>query len=227
MTALRRGWWILVLCAFGAGFVAHRAAAANADVYESTARLVLGPAALAEPGDIVDTAGALDGGPIVTTFAEVMTGTNIAAVAAQRPALSDVEITDYVVDAAPLLTANVVELSVRGPDARQARLIAFAVSEVSIEYFLGLYPVYRVDLLDAPSLDLVAVAPDPGRDAALAAFGGAMVGLATVLAVWARKPAPEVPRVRPDGMSLRVNGEEPVGSSDRDLASIPRRDHQG
>jgi hypothetical protein len=62
--------------------------------------------------------------------------------------------------------------------------------EEAVIYFESVYPIYRVDLLDAPSTPTAPVQPKPARNGAMAGFGGAMLGIAIVLALWGRQRQP-------------------------------------
>lgn len=201
LAAVRRGWWVLALCGLLTGVLAYTTASDRAAVYQSTARFVLAPAALPETRDLVDTSAALKDRSIITTFAEIMTGTTISDDAARDPLLAEVRLEEYTRHTAALPAANVVELTVKGPHPGRARVVATTVARLSIEYFQSLYPIYRVDILDTPSLATAPVEPKPARDTALAAFGGLMVGVAIVIVASGRRdrhdadPFPDIVRL--------------------------------
>jgi uncharacterized protein involved in exopolysaccharide biosynthesis len=181
LAAVRRGWWVLLFCAVMAGTVTYAGSSDQPAEYQSTTRFVLAPATLPETRELIDTSAALEDRSIVTTFAEVMTSTRILAQASKDPSLAAVRPDEYTRSTAALPAANVVELTVTGPHPGRARMVAAVVARLSTEYFQSLYSIYRVDILDAPSLSAAPVEPKPVRDAALGTFGGLMLGLALVV----------------------------------------------
>lgn len=222
LTAVRRGWWVLLFCAVMGGTVAYATSSDQPAKYQSTTRFVLAPATLPETRELIDTSAALEDRSIVTTFAEVMTSTRILAEAAKDPSLAAVDVEEYARSTAALPAANVVELTVRGPHPGRARMVAAVVARLSTEYFQSLYSIYRVDILDAPGLSTAPVEPKPARDAALGAFGGLMIGLAVVVVGTRNRPDQEGADQRVvDPVSDLVRLDD--GLRDTDGGARPRR----
>ena len=200
VAALRRGWMVVLGCALVAWAIAYSNASDATPVYQSDARLVVVPAKLGEARDVIDTSAGLERESLVTTLSEVITGTEMRGDASEDARLADLDLDAYAIESAALPLANVVTLSVRGPNAEGAQRLAVSLVEESSRYFETVYPIYQVDELDSPNRPSGSVAPNPARDGGLAAFGGAMLGVAVVIAAvgWRRRAEPVAAATGPD-----------------------------
>ncbi len=179
----RRGWWIILLTAVAAVVASLIYSSLSPRVYRTTARYIVSPQEiiLSNQTDYFRSLDTLDRRSIITTYAEVFGSSRIfgeAAAALGEPA--DV-LENYRVTAVSLPEANVIQVAVEGPDPNQVMALANAVGEQSTAYIEGLYFMYAITPLDAPSVPKGPISPTPLRDALVAGILGLAVG--AVLAI--------------------------------------------
>jgi capsular polysaccharide biosynthesis protein len=92
--------------------------------------------------------------------------------------MTGAQLADYDVDATPVITANLVEVRVTGPDAETAAALTNAVASEVQSQFVQLYRVYQVKTLTQATAPSSSDRPS----ASLVMFGSA--ALAGVVALW-------------------------------------------
>jgi diguanylate cyclase (GGDEF)-like protein len=173
---LLRSWWIVALTALAALNVALLNAYLAPPQYSTQARFLITPSKLLSTADFIRVLGDQT---FLQTFAEVWNGnTNFDRTA---EALSS-DLSDYSRTAVIAPSANVVELTVTGPNPDQAALIAntlggFAMADINDKYGA----VVSVSVLDAAYVPQRRFSPQPTRDAGLAVALGLVIG--SVLAI--------------------------------------------
>ncbi|MCJ7725502.1 MAG: hypothetical protein MUP76_03840 [Acidimicrobiia bacterium] len=154
LRAIRRGWYLVVIgvaAAIGVTVVMQLAAE---PFYQTSATYIVSP--MQDPADptvVQESIRTLDDArsrAIVATFAEVLDSGGIHAEAARLVGIDDLVSTDYDFSSAILPEANVVELTVRGPQASATVLLSGAVGDLAAERFSELYQIYDIVLLDPP-----------------------------------------------------------------------------
>lgn len=191
--SIRKGWFLVVLgalSAVGAAFALH----ATADpFYESTATYVVTPIQdPTDPAAVQESIRTLDDArsrAIVATFTEVLESGAIQAEAARSAGLGEDAADAYEVAAVILPEANVVELTVRGPDPQGTVLLSGAIGGLGAARFTELYQIYDIVLLDAPIVPDSPANPTLLQTAVMAGALGLLVGAALAL-IWG------APRVR-------------------------------
>ena len=155
LRAIKKGWYFVLLGLLGAAAVAIAINASAEPFYESSARYIVAPAKdPVDPGTVGEGIRTLDDArsrAIVATFAEVLGSGTIHQEAARSLGLDELTSADYSYRSAILPEANVIELTVRGPNPQMTVLLSGTVGGSASEKFTELYQIYDIVLLDAPT----------------------------------------------------------------------------
>lgn len=179
---LQRGWWIILLTALIAVNVALIVSYLITPIYRASARFSVSPNPTLITGtDVISSLEALDKRSIVVTYAEFLNSTRIYNETVQALQISPTEILKYKHATVVLPEANILELSIEGPDPQLAVVLANSIGERAIAYIKDLYKVYDINLLDPAVVPVVPIRPQPLRDASLALVLGLVLG--SVLAI--------------------------------------------
>ncbi|HEX6384829.1 MAG TPA: diguanylate cyclase [Anaerolineae bacterium] len=181
--ALRRNWWIVVLTAVTA-VVAVLAFDLNASpVYRTSSRLLVVPnTSIFEGRDLVYGLDSLNTRSIVFTYVEVANSRHIYNRALGEIGLEPLERGQYTHSAVALPDANVIEITVEGPDAETAALLNNTLAEETSEFVRETYDVYWLNMLDTAAIPPRPVSPTPARDASLALILGLVIGVGLAIA---------------------------------------------
>lgn len=180
---LQRGWWIVVLSALSALGIALVASYVSTPIYLATARFVVSPAAAVSGGpSVIDSLNVLDKRSIVTTYAEVLNSDTIFGQTVTGLQLSPEAVKKaYVRTTVVLPEANVLELSIEGPDPGVTAMLANGVGQQAISYIEGLNQGYNIRVLDPAIVAVEPIRPRPLRDASLALVLGVFAGAALAI----------------------------------------------
>jgi capsular polysaccharide biosynthesis protein len=175
---LRRYWWMILL-AFAIGFgSAAFFARRRAPAYRATTTLVVGPNEnLKTTREVVDSLNTLDRRSIVATFARLPPSRTVRQRAAQQLQLPETQLEPYDVKTAVVPDTNVLEVSVEGPDPRQATALADAVAEQTTHYTREFYDIYGMKVLDRAQEPTAAVGPGLSRSMLVGAALGLLIGV--------------------------------------------------
>ncbi|MCA9872155.1 MAG: hypothetical protein KC441_00810 [Anaerolineales bacterium] len=203
---VKRGWWIILLTAVVAVVASLIYSSLSPRVYQTTTRYIVSPqeVILSNQTDYFRSLDTLDRRSIVTTYAEVFGSSRVFQEAAASLADTTDTLDNYVATAVSLPDANVIQLSVEGPDPNVVMQLADAIGTRSKEYIEGLYFMYAITLLDSPSVPQAPISPTPVRDAFVAGILGLAVGavLAILYVSYVDRrgvaPAPEDTVTQPD-----------------------------
>ena len=180
--ALRRNWWIVVLTILSAVIVVLAVDLTASPVYRTSSRLLVLPnTSVFEGRDLVYGLDSLDTRSIVFTYVEVANSRQIYARALGEVGLGPVERGQYTHSAVALPDANVIEITVEGPDAEVATHLANGLAQQTGDYVGDVYDVYRLSVLDTAAVPLQPISPTPVRNALLALVLGLVAGI--VLAI--------------------------------------------
>ncbi len=225
---LRRGWWMVVLTALAATTVALALSFMATPIYRASTTLVVSPNVEAysaqDQAKIVSSLVALDKRSIVGTYAEVLNSARIYKDALAELGLSEEQAEQYTHVAVVLPDANILELSVEGPDPVLTAALANKIGRNAVRYISDLYSVYRINILDPASVPTKPVRPQPARDAALAFTLGVLLG-ALLVFVWEqlRTPLEELlARTKIDPASEVYNRRGFEDQLDRFVRNAPR-----
>jgi diguanylate cyclase (GGDEF)-like protein len=175
---LQRGWWIIALTTLTALLLALLAAYNTTPQYRTKARFIIGPNPQLNEGgrDFVNTLQALDRRSIAATFAEVLDSPTVYQEASAALGIPGDVLQQYRFSTVVLPGANVLELSVTGPNPETAALLANAVGAKGLDYVTSLYQVWTVTPLDSAFPPPNPISPQPKRDAAVALVLGLLAG---------------------------------------------------
>lgn len=179
---LRKGWWIVALTALLALNAAFITSYFTEPTYLASAKFIVSPnPAIATEYDIVNSLEALDKRSTVATYGEFLNSRGVYLDAIEALGLDEAQLEDYKAAAVVLPEANVLELTVTGPDPRLAADLANTIGSLTIDSVNRLYRAYSVSVLDAASPPLVPISPQPLRDASLALALGLIVGVSLAI----------------------------------------------
>ncbi len=182
---LQRSWWIVLLTALAALAIALAAVFLVTPTYRSTARFVVSPnleqIGMQDDTDLLRSLEALDRRSIIATYAEVINSDRIFKEAVAVLGLSAMEVPEYSHSTVVLPDANILELSVDGPNPGVTTLMANTLGQQAINYITELYTVYEVSFMDTAIQPTDPISPQPVRDASLAFVLGIVMG--AVLAI--------------------------------------------
>ncbi len=187
-----RGWWIVILTTLAAIAIALTLAFVMTPMYRASASFVVSPNKAIVPNQsLVDSLGTLDKRSIIATYAEVVNSNRIFTEATTALQINADDLKNYTHSAVVLPDANVLVLSVSGPDAQRTALLANSIGQRAINYVKGLYQAYDINLLDPAVPALAPYSPQPLRDTGLAAVLGFVIGsVLAVIAARLQKPTP-------------------------------------
>jgi diguanylate cyclase (GGDEF)-like protein len=178
---LYRGWWIILITSITFIAIVAIADYVIEPIYSITARFIIIPNAnLISESDLIQSLDTLDKRSVVLTYAEVLNSTLIYnnSLAALGKSIEDMLSYRHTAVAVP--NTNIIELTVLGPDASLAAVLANTIGEQGIQYIQGLSSVFEIRFLDPAIPTTTPSRPQPIRDVTLAGLAGVFLGLIIV-----------------------------------------------
>jgi diguanylate cyclase (GGDEF)-like protein len=154
--------------------------------YEAVGRFILSPSTSliqsgSGPNYVLDSLNTLDKTSVMATYAEVMNSDRIYNDALALLQIKPENSLEYTYATTVLPNSSVLELKVRGPDARMAADIANAMGNQTINFTRRYNQVINIDFLDVAAVPTVPYRPQPLRDASLALVLGLVGGMGLAL----------------------------------------------
>lgn len=179
---LLRGWWIIGLTALVAMNAALVTSLLMKPVYSTSARFSVSPnSTLVTGSDMITSLEALDKRSIVVTYAEFLNSSRIYSETLSALQLKPEDMIKYKHTTIVLPDANILTLTVEGPDPNLVTILANSLGERAVSYIKDLYKVYDINFLDPAVTPTIPIRPKPLRDASLALVLGVIIG--SVLAI--------------------------------------------
>jgi diguanylate cyclase (GGDEF)-like protein len=178
---LIRGWWIILLTTLAAVNVALIASYLTTPIYTASATFVVSPTTDLLGKDIVNSLDTLDKRSIVSTYAEFINSRRIYLDALQVLQLQEVSMEDYIIQTVVLPDANILVLTVSGPDPQLAALLANTMGQRGINYISLIYRAFDLSFLDPAISPTEPSSPQPVRDTVLALALGLVGGMALAI----------------------------------------------
>lgn len=179
LQSLWRNWWIItltVLIAVGASLLLNLT---TTPTYRTTLQLLVIPNRSTFDGrDLVYSLGTLEDRSIVATYVEIANSQRIYREAVNAIDLGVEDRPNYRLSTVALPGANVLEVSVEGPDPVLVAELANTAAEETINYVEDTYDVFGMDLLDPAPIPRRPISPQPWRDTSLALAFGLILGSA-------------------------------------------------
>jgi len=175
---LQRGWWIILLAALFALTVSLGISYLTTPRYQAVSSFIITPGTTLEGKDVVNSLDTLDRRSVVVTYAEVMNSEKVLNNSAQFLQLSPANLIDYTMQAVVLPDANVLELTVEGPNPVLAAELANTIGFQTILFTSSLNMTFDINFLDSAGVPEIPVSPQPLRDAGIAFVLGAFIGAA-------------------------------------------------
>lgn len=180
--AFRRGWWIIPLVAAATVAVAAVVTRYQAEVYESSAMLVVGPSTVtADTADVIRTIETLERRTVLATFADFARTDETrrrVATAIQRP---EEELRHYHIRGSVVPNTNIVRIDVTGPDGKTAAAVADAAAAETARQAVMLYRVFTLQVLEPADAPGTPSYPEPRRNYLVGLVVGIFAGIAAVL----------------------------------------------
>jgi capsular polysaccharide biosynthesis protein len=178
---LRRSWWIGAICLLAALNTALISAFLETPLYRVNSTFVVSADASFDEDsrEIVDSLNALESRnrAVVATYVEILNSRSIFQSAGATLQLPSNELREYDVSVVVLPSANVLNLSVTGPDPVKAVSLANAIRDEGLTYIDDLYgEIHDINQLDQATVPRQPFSPNPLRDAVLAGVLGLAIG---------------------------------------------------
>jgi len=177
---LRRWWWLVAIVFVATSVSTAVFVGAPTPQYESRATFVIQPTALAEDDQVKALAALVQGGTVAETYASIARSSLIRQRAedamGRRPERARVS-------AEVVTGTRLIRLGVTAGNPRDARALAGAVREQTIDYVDALGDNYRLEELDAPKRAEHPLATRRKVTLALGGVFGLLLGLGLALAV--------------------------------------------
>ena len=182
---LLRNWWvILIVVLVAVNFSLVNSYYLTTPLYEAMASFIVSPNVqdFERGRDLADSLATLDKRSIVATYAEVMDSRQVYDRTFELLEADPKEYREYDLSAVVLPEANIINLSVEGPDPDVAAALANSIGQYSIDFINSSYPVYSINFVDQAASPADPAQPRPTQDAVLALLLGfvAAVGLVTL-----------------------------------------------
>lgn len=179
---LRKGWWIVLLTVLVALNAALITAYFTEPIYLASTKFTVSPnPTVVTEYDVVNSLEALDKRSIVATYGEFLNSRRIYLNALTALGLTETMMEDYKITTVVLPEANILELTVKGPDPQRAAALANTIGSLTIDYVGKLYSAYDVSVLDAAIVPIIPISPQPIRDASLALALGLIAGVSIAI----------------------------------------------
>jgi diguanylate cyclase (GGDEF)-like protein len=178
---LRRTWWIVVLTALAAVTASLIVSYLTKPIYRVSSRyLVMPNPSLVSGGGgmLLESLATLDKRSIIQTYAEIIKSPRIYKETLSSLNTNENALIDYSYAAVVLPDANIIELSVTGPNPETDVLLANSIGDHAISFVKTIYQIYDIVVLDPAVLPIDPIRPQPLRDAVIALALGLGVGVA-------------------------------------------------
>lgn len=180
---LKRGWWIIALTILVAINVALIFSYLTKPIYRTVARFSVSPSpVMISPGqETLNSLEALDSRSIVQTYAEFLNSQQIYSEALRFMDLNPANMNEYTHTTVVIPSANILELTVEGPDPEIVAMLANNIGQSAIARIKQLYNIYDINVLDPALIPTVPIKPLPLRDASVSALLGLILGAALAI----------------------------------------------
>ena len=160
---IQRSWWMILISAllavnlslvYSYYFVTP--------MYESVARFIVSPNLKnIDSRDLVNSLQALDKRSIISTYAEVLNSSQVINGTMELLFAKPGQFIEYTTAVTVLPDANIIRLSVKGPDPQVAAMLANSIGQYAINYIKNLYLIYNIDFLDKASAVVEPISLNP------------------------------------------------------------------
>jgi diguanylate cyclase (GGDEF)-like protein len=175
----QRSWWLILVTSLVAVILSLVYSFYIATpMYEAVARFIISPnMQFIQGSSIVSSLDTLDKRSIISTYAEVLNSPQIISGTYELLGENPADFINYTTSVTVLPDANILRLSVKGPNPEVAAMLANSIGQHAIDYVRVIYVVYNIDFLDKALPPATPYQPVPLQDAALALLIGIVIGL--------------------------------------------------
>jgi diguanylate cyclase (GGDEF)-like protein len=174
---LRNSWWVVALTALTALILTLLLALTATPQYEAQSRFLVGPAASFNPNQTIYSQDSLNRRNTIQTFSEVLNTSYMFAETATSLRMTPEEMGEYEHSTVTTPEANVLILTVAGPDPRRAAELANTLGRRAVDFLQGRYPAYEIIVISPAVAATTPVSPQPMRDVSIAVFLGLALGV--------------------------------------------------
>jgi capsular polysaccharide biosynthesis protein len=180
---MKRGWWliplVLVITLSAARFLTERVE----PVYRATASVVVAPSdELKDTGEVLRAVDTLERRSLLATLAELTRSPRLKAEAAAAADWPEEALRRYDVSATVMPHANVLRVTVQGPDPVRVAELAQGLGTAITHETRRLYAPFRGEILAPAVAPRGAMLPDARRNYAVAAVLGVFLGVSLAFA---------------------------------------------
>lgn len=180
--AFRRGWWLIPLIATATVVVAGVVTTYQAEVYESSAMLVVGPSTLtADTEDVIRSIETLERRTVLATFADFARTDETRRLVATAIARPEEELRRYRIRGSVVPNTNIVRIDVSGPNGKTAAAVADAAAAETARQAGLLYRVFTLQMLERATVPRTPSYPEPRRNYLVGLVVGIFAGIGAVL----------------------------------------------
>ena len=174
---LYRNWWIILATMVIAMVVGLIANYFTEPSYTASARFIVIPSAgLATEKDVLSDLATIGQHSIVATYSEVFNSSSVFYNAVSALHFNPSEATKYKHLAEASTDANLIVLTITGPDPVRVASLANNIGEQGIQYIKELSSIYEIKLLDPARPATTPIRPRPSIITSLALLLGFIVG---------------------------------------------------
>jgi len=175
---LGRYWWIILLTTLVSTGVATAITTVKPRTYSVHVRVVAQPASVvSDTRTLVDAAGQISTREVIGTLAEAFTSADVRAQALKAAGMSEAQAPDYPLDANPLPTSSVIEVSGTGHDPVLLANYLNATVDAGVKYGSNIYRVIELVPMEKAAAPGSPTSPVPSRDIPLGAGLGLVLGV--------------------------------------------------
>lgn len=174
---VQQGWWIIALTTLSAIAIALLASYLATPLYKASSQLILSPNVSLSGSQAIYGLDALSKRSMMTTYTEILGSDRIFDETVAALQLDPLVAEKYTRSNVAIPEANILELSVTGPDPEIAALLGNSISQRTIEYVKRIYEAYEVNFLYMATAPDFPVSPQPVQSVSLAAGLGLILGI--------------------------------------------------
>lgn len=179
-----RNWWvILIVVLIAVNFSLVNSYYLTTPLYDAVASLIVSPNVqdFERSSDLADSLANLDKRSIVATYAEVIDSRQVYDKTFEILEADSEQYQEYTNSVVVLPEANVINITVSGPNPEVAAVLANSIGQYSIDLINSSFPVYSISFVDRAEVPPDPTRPRPAQDALLAVLLGLVAGVGLVI----------------------------------------------
>jgi diguanylate cyclase (GGDEF)-like protein len=204
---IHRGWWIIALSTLVALNVALISNYRATPMYRAETQLIVTPnrEVIGNDRDVVNSLDTLDKRSVINTWAEMINSRILFEEAAGAINLDSIDLDEYDRLTVVLPDANILQISVEGPDPQITAQLANAMAQLAIDFLKERFAVFSVEFLDQAIVPEAPFSPNIVQSVSLAVVFGLVLGIGlTLLRTYLLIPLEAIQKMRATDNVTRV-----------------------